>query len=689
MTPYQLTSPSDAAEDLARVFIGHEYARIEVLDDKCFKDNHYWHLGEIYPKGSGNFTELRDSICKGRYEWQVHDYPAAEAELKTLLQISLQKDNKSQDQTQKSSARVNRIMDATATIAARVGYFGPIFDPGSLEEMPFNRPTTIITDTSGVLQGGLDFVARYLHPAARIKVPAVVHMEIVNQSDSFLKRRRATKINTSALLLDHLVSQGGQRALLRLELSSDTEVERTLLVGDPLRNAFQRDTDSEWLDLNLSVPLRSYCDRLIIEAARQHQGHSSPGHPIRLLTSDQGFARMALAEGLVPLYFRSISAQMLFGRRFAGVAFHPFASDLTSIPLSSAIWELATCFGTARLTSPNGRQWVEVTAIGEKLAWSPMHSHNDLLWLRSSDLPPIPLGEGTPVPVSHPRATKKDRRSKSAVLRTRKQPLARAERVVTPAFYRFNVERMLQLVWQLTRDGRLREDRAARVVKTTQKSAFAEYARFLTAGKFATLEGGSWVPTDTGIQFSEAISRVDHTEISSQLARIPSFQSFFDSISSAKVGLVDTGGIPQRAEPTYKLVGELVCAAAPIANEGYFATLTKPSLEQFVSLALDRFAGLDTGDGLVSVGSWLEGLIRQDGIHPERARRYLDEASAQRLLVRSTEGSTTDTRHDQHAIRVLRMTTSGPRVEPVYLYRGDFLIPNKSSSSIRLGRAAP
>lgn len=160
-------------------------------------------------------------------------------------------------------------MDAIATCAVRVGLAHPVFDRSCVEGMPYRRGTTIIADTSGALQGGLNFVTRFLHPAVRIKVPAIVHMEIVNQADSFLKRRRATKINTSALLFDHLLSQAGQRVLLRLELREETEVERTLLIGDPLRNAFQRDSEQEWLDLNLSVPLRSYCDRLIIEAARQ------------------------------------------------------------------------------------------------------------------------------------------------------------------------------------------------------------------------------------------------------------------------------------------------------------------------------------------------------------------------------------------------------------------------------------
>jgi hypothetical protein len=41
-----------------------------------------------------------------------------------------------------------------AAISLRVGLQHPRFDPHSLVEMPFRRSTTIVSDTSGVLQGG-------------------------------------------------------------------------------------------------------------------------------------------------------------------------------------------------------------------------------------------------------------------------------------------------------------------------------------------------------------------------------------------------------------------------------------------------------------------------------------------------------------------------------------------------------
>ena len=119
--------------------------------------------------------------------------------------------------------------------------------------MPFRRPTTVVSDTSGVLQGGLSFVSRYLYPAARVKVPAIVHTEVVNLADRFLSIRRAQRSAPYELLLAHLNSQAGQRVLLQLELHSDVELERTLLFGDPLRNAFTQEKGA-LQELNLSVP---------------------------------------------------------------------------------------------------------------------------------------------------------------------------------------------------------------------------------------------------------------------------------------------------------------------------------------------------------------------------------------------------------------------------------------------------
>jgi hypothetical protein len=132
------------------------------------------------------------------------------------------------------------------------------------------------------------------------------------------------------------------------------------------------------------------------------------------------------------------------------------------------------------------------------------------------------------------------------------------------------------------------------------------------------------------------------------------------------------------------MLGEVTQICAPIAGEGLYPTPSVPDLAAFALIAIQRFRDLDQGDGLVATGIWLEDLIRKDGIHPEIARLLLNDASATNLLSRSTEGSTTDIRFDNHVIQVLRVQAGKPVVTTVHLYRGDYLIPGKSSTSLRI-----
>ncbi|MGX5827869.1 hypothetical protein [Mesorhizobium sp. 43Arga] len=643
-------------------------------------------LGEIELEGdSTDSSQMVSSAKRGSFEWVVADLVETRTALHTLMEIIAPDANAkgaAKDAHEKTLGRIERILDAIATVAVRLGLVHPLLDPLLLEDMPFRRACTVVADTSGVLQGGINFVAQFLHPMARIKVPAVVHMEVINSADSFLKRRRATKANASALLFDHMLSQSGQRVLLRLELRPDTEIERTPLLGDPLRNAFQKDSEPEWADLNISVPLRSYCDRLILEAARLHQAHSNPGHMVRLLTADQGLARMALAEGIAPLYFRTIGAEAFFGRRLTGAMMHPFSAEIVRTPLQAVLWELATTFGAARLVSDVG--WVEVAAIGTDLTWSPLHSQNDLLWMRSSGIAPLAteaIDEDNKPPVGKkPAVTPKPGRSAAGAFKTQKPKAAAVPDVV--GYYRFNIERMFLLIVTLAGEGHLTEADALKIVEAATPG---EYIRFLTAGDYVKVENGRWALTERGFELVDAIVRSDRRQLADALSNVTSFASFRESLGATAVGRPADLTLPSRAESTYKVLGELTGLGASIPGEGYYPTPSLPNLPTFVEKALRRYQELDKGDGYVSVGAWLESLVRSEGVHPAFAREALEEASAAGLIIRATEGSTTDTRHDQHVIRVLKSQGGKPTVETVHLYRGDFLIPGKSSSSIRLG----
>ena len=595
------------------------------------------------------------------------------------------------------------------SIAVRTGLVWPRVDPRSFAELPFRRPTTVVADTSGVIQGGLHFVADHLFPMARLKIPAVLHMEVINQADRFLKTRRTEPVRREVLLLEHLRSQTGQRVLLRLELREDTEIERNPLIGDPLRSAFKEDRDPELRDLNLSVPLKSYVDRMILESARQHQSLSSPGHPVFLLTSDQGLAKMSLAEGVRPLFFRAGSEDQMFGRVLTGALLSPFTGRLTSRSLPLLLWELATAFGRVRLERDSDL-YVQIVAIDKALGWSSYHSIDDLLWLTSSNLPDWPPSGSRPpspnledfleapgtispepgpeTPRSSAPATvrastgqKKDRRRGAE--RPKAAKLSDTNRAGV-AFYRMSANGLVRLVDQLASQPRLTNDDVANAIAARHPTAIAEYRRFLLSGRLIEDDKEDWVATDEALALAAAQRESDLERVRTILERTPSFARFVVLLRDGQNQGPFQSPLPPRVTPTYLALGEITALGANIPSEGYYPTTCKPTVAEFARLALERYAKLEPVNGWVGVGEWLEALIRDDGVHPIVARDNLQEADAANLLRRSTEGSTTDTRHDDHTLRVLRTSNSGVGVETVHLYRGDFLIPGKSSSSLRL-----
>ena len=140
----------------------------------------------------------------------------------------------------------------------------------------------------------------------------------------------------------------------------------------------------------------------------------------------------------------------------------------------------------------------------------------------------------------------------------------------------------------------------------------------------------------------------------------------------------------KRSVATYCMMGEIALICASVGKNVY-ATLERPAPDLFAQIALRRFRDLDRGDGVVVTGRWLESLIEHEGVHPEIARRGLEQASEMGLLRRSTEGSTTQTAFDDRVVHVLRTDAEGmPLALPVHLYRGDYLIPGKASVSVRI-----
>ena len=675
-----LMSPGEAAPEIAGMFADGAPCRIAAREDRAFKDG-WLSLGEISLQSSDSLEDPVTPVAlvrNGAFEWRLPDVRDARNDLSELLGMTEEKDE--------GSRSVSRALDVIASTGVRAGLLHPVFDPMSLEEMPFRRSTTVVSDTSGALQGSLDFVVRHL-PIARIKIPAIVQMEFVNFTHRFFSLRRKHKDQRRIHeLIEHLKSQGGQRTLLRLELQADTEIERTYLLGDPLRSAFQPDRDQTLSGLNLSVSVKAYVDRLILEAARHHQAQSGPNHAVRLLTGDQGLARMALAEGVTPLYFRAVRADDFFGQRLTGQTFDPFTGHIRRTSLALVLWELATAFGSSCLTSGNGRSFT-VSALGEGMSWSPYHSANDLLWCEQA--PASTTGESS----SPVRERTRTGRSGGASVSQEETAdtsgdVHHAARKVS--FQVFNVGRLLRLICALDDEQEMSELRVMELLGARSPRGGGEYRLFLSSANLVSVTNGNWKAESPIQPLSAALRNERVEELRDALLKVPSFSAFAMQIEQSGVGrALDLPGIVARGANTYRMLGEITLLCALVRTEGLYPTPAAPDAATFAQIALNRFSELNRGERLVATGAWLESLIRKDGIHPEIARRRLDEASKKGLLRRSTEGSTTQIRFDAHVVHVLRTDAGMPVVTPVHLYRGDYLIPGKGSTSLRIEGPTP
>lgn len=672
-----LVSPDHAASPIAEAFRREPCCRLLVQEQRAF-NNGWLCLGTVWPlpNASDSKDEQPDVVLSSAaFQWRAPDAGEVESELASLLAVK---------EGSNDYSKIARALDQTASIAIRTGLLHPVFDPAAIEEMPFRCATTVVSDTSGVLQGALDFVVRYLHPAARVKIPAIVQMEVVNFSDRFFSIRRSneTKVrrnNTSKLprvdeLIGHLESQGGQRALLRLELQAETEIERTYLLGDPLRSAFQQERDSALKDLNISVPVPAYADRLILESARHHQAQSEPGHAVRLLTSDQGLARMALAEGMTPLYFTAVKYADFFGTRLTGQTFNPFSGDVHSIPLVQVLWELATAFGAARLQWESGDA-ITISALSDGMSWSPFHSVDDLLWFSAEE------AASSPVSTKQSDAPASGLRTETV---NKEAPTIAGRTIPNASFQRMSVSRLLQLICALDDRQVLDAMQVAALLNVRDVRNAGDYRRFLLSAGLLDMDGDRWMSTPSVRRLSAGLRNENTAALRDALLQAPSFAAFHARVADSKVGHpIDMSDL-SRSAATYRILGELALICASVGRDLY-ATTARPAARPFAQIALQRFRELDSGDALVATGRWLESLIQYEGIHPEVARRELEQANEDGLLRRSTEGSTTQTAFDMHVVHVLRKDADGmPFAMPVRLYRGDYLIPGKASVSLRI-----
>ena len=410
---------------------------------------------------------------------------------------------------------------------------------------------------------------------------------------------------------------------------------------------------------------------------------------------------MALAEGLRPLFFRSVVASDFFERRLTGAMLHPFNGQLREVGITEIIWELATAFGSATLKTLDGVHKVTIAAIGDNLAWSPYQSHGDLLWADVSQTPDWPnqaqtnqaqsensmnsqLGDTASIERRPAETARQDEDPQGPVrLQPRDATFERA------APQRFNVGSLFLVLDALDNEQILSEDQLMKLVGVKRREGIADYRRFLASAGAIETGDGDWKAKPLAQELTVALRNEDIPKLRACLKLAPSFGEWARQIEQQPLGEpCDSKGLG-RAQRTYLTLAEVTQIGAPIFGKGFYPTPSMPDTAAFATIAIDRFDQLDRDEGLVATGAWLEALVQQDGIHPEVARNRLNDASASGLIRRTTEGSTTEVRFDKHVIQVLRIRNGIPIVLTVHLYRGDYLIPGKSSTSLRIERPLP
>ena len=699
MNAHVLRSREDAAAVLANLFQScfgrnsESTLELEVSEDRCFKKEQWISIGRItihpeLPGASGDEANgsdvLLNALRYGFFDWEL----PAQNTLQEAIISALSGDDK---QKEKIEADIKESTKAVAHIAIRCGLAHPVFDAMSLAQMPFRRPVSIVVDTTAVIQGGLDFLARHLTPVVRIKVPALVHMEILNQVERYFTRRRKTPpsiAHSAKMLLDHILSQGGQRVLLRLEMERQVEFERPRLGADPLRGIVQPDSDAEDRKLGLQRIQRSFADRLILETAIQHRDRVGPGHTVMLMTSDQGLARMALAEGIGTIFFDSNSASNLFGNILSGITFAPFATSnhrFFSSSLPSLLWECAVTFGSARLISSTDETNFEVTSIGENVAWQPFHSYEDLLWTRTfsvtkkSDVAQI-LSEGETVSFQPPPLRNKDGRNDDTGEKRKRRITPRP---LTGA-YSFNSVSMLNFMVKLESTGALSDEEGLSITRVRTNSAYGEYYKFLLAGHFADRKYPGLVKTNLLDQFMKAVRERSYVELNEFLIGVPSFKQFSGKLALGNPLTRKASGVRTVAFPTHCTLAELCCVGVRLAEDGIYGTPWNPTPADFVSSALQAYEEVRAGEDFALTGAWLECLVKRFGVHPVYVRQRLSEAHQGGYLRRYFEGSTPETRYENRNVHVLEIDGETPVIRKSNLYYGDFLMPGRASVSIKL-----
>ena len=702
-----LLSPNEASDALARLCASASSVgslEISVQEDRLFGDEgreaKWLSLGQIHPRiialdGKNlDWKVIRAAMRRGSYEWHVPSFSDIQNDLIRCVQTKQTPASNEDKNSKKTKSeepprlydQARRTSESVMHIILRAGLEHPRLDPDDFALLPFRRPVTLVADTNAVMQGGLDFAARFLYPMARLRVPGAVHLELNGMAHRYLGSRREPGDSTKRIvaLRERLGSQGGLRTLLRLELQAGVEIER-------LREDSESNDDSR-IEAKRGTEQATVPDRVILESAMRHRNRVSFGHHVRIMTSDQAPAKSALIEGIAPLYFPPRNWNELGGRRYHGVLFRPFRSSGTSayhrVGLMDILWELATGFGAVRLEKVGGWTFA-IRSVGQQLPWSVYQARHELLWVeQQAALGELPQRNSVPDDDPPDDSSATPSRSDNSIQAEVPAPSA-AEVTVShrPISTAFNLETLLGLLFRLHQHRSEPIDRLALRLNLSPKT-ISDYGFLLETGEFAKRENGKInVRDDAFDSLWTALQNRDWPTLDVVCLKLPGYKSFREQIVPLKpTQPEEITALKLKVVPAYLSLAGACGAALKIPGEGIYACGSPADgLTGFADAAIKSYKSVCDDSGLAQTGAWLEELARHHAIHPLFVPQLFRDATDQGLFKATLEGAVPDVRHPEHAFARINVGGGGKlTLETIQLYKGDYLAPHRSSVDLRI-----
>ena len=364
------------------------------------------------------------------------------------------------------------------------------------------------------------------------------------------------------------------------------------------------------------------------------------------------------------------------------------------------MWELAVTFGSARIATVDGKKSFEVFAIDNELNWQPFHAKDDLLRVNLSgfeieqekkalkvstyevrdETEPIPLV--SPIEETPPREIEKRKIQIQVV-----KPRPKLGNLKPNTVYHFDLNVLFTIISELLEKQIIPFNCHGTILQGKTSRTISKYTNFMQAGGFIAEVPGGIQGTDSLQQLWDALIRRDLENAAVEFRKVPSFTSFLDNLNKQdSIKIVPDASKSDRPSPAYVQIAEICGLALQIPKDAIYSTYSNPMPSEFVDIAFSVYDNLRKGEDYILTGLWLETLAREHQIHPINARNRLNEAQASGMIERFTQGSTPDTRFDEHTLTVLDIDNNHPKAIKVYIYRGDFIIPGKASVSIRLER---